>query len=227
MKIEEIPKWNRPRERAKRLGISKLDDRELLAIIIGSGKPNKNALEIADDLLNSFHTLRNMVGMEAKTFEKFYGISEVKALTFAAIFEIQRRVLLEESSEGYQSAEKIFENYSKRIINLSSEDLFIIYYNRGGRFIKESIFRANLEANVTVSVNSIIRECISLNAKKIVMVHNHPSGNVTPSVGDIRSTEMFEAKLKEFGITVIDHIIVTEKAYYSLRKRESGPKIFL
>lgn len=227
MRIGELPKWERPREKARRIGLSKLDDRELLAIIIGSGKPNKNCLEIADDMLNSFHSLRNMVGLEPKTFKEFYGISDVKALTFATVFEIQRRVLLQESEESYESPQRIYENYSKRIINLSDEDLFIIHYNRAGRFIKESIYKANLDSKVSVSVNAIIRECIALNTKKIVMVHNHPSGNALPSESDVRSTELFETKLKEFGISIIDHIIITEKAYYSLRNGEIGPKIFL
>ncbi len=227
MRIGDLPKWERPREKARRIGFSKLDDRELLALIIGSGQPNKNALEIADDLLISFHTFRNMVGLEPKTFEKFYGISGVKALTLASIFEIQRRVLLEKSEENYEGPERIFENYSKRVINLSNEDLFVIHYSRNGRFIKESIYKANLESKISINVNTIIRECISLDTKKIVMVHNHPSGNVLPSEADIRGTEIFEAKLKEFGITLIDHLIVTEKAYYSIRNEEIGPKIFL
>ncbi len=219
MRIKDLPKQSRPREKAIIYGIETLSDEELLAIIIGSGVKNKSAIEIADSLLKTYANLFCLSKAKLVSLKNEFGLSKISALKLEATFEFHRRLL----TSKYQDLSKItsLENIYERYKNLEEHEqelLIVLMLDRYSQILKEKVLYIGTENDVSFNIKEIIIELLQTNTKKFVLVHNHPNGEKTPSEEDILSTSLIAEKTRSLNIKLIDHVIIYKGGYYSFKE---------
>lgn len=220
MKIEEIAKENRPREKAFKDGVESLSNQELLALIIGSGVRGASALEIAGELLSSnFNSLDSLAKMKFESFKSYHGLAKINALKLAAIFELHNRINKEENSEiqTLRSADEVYTKY-KYLENYEQEVLIILLLDGKLKLKKEKLLYKGTYNSFSINVSEVLKELVLGEAKYFILIHNHPDGSKKPSEEDILSTNIIEKSSKNLGIKLVDHIIIFKDGYYSFRK---------
>jgi len=218
MKITDWAVEDRPRERLWNKGPASLSDAELLAILIRSGTRNNSALDLARELLAmAGNSLSQLGRLSAGEIKKIKGMGEAKAVTIAAALELGRRRKLAEAADNPQirSSADVFSIFSPLMEDLSHEEFWILFLNRANRVTgRMKISQGGVSGTVT-DVRIVMKKAIETLASGLIICHNHPSGNTSPSDSDIR----FTLKIKEAGalmdIQLLDHIIVAGKDYYS------------
>jgi len=218
MKITDWAVEDRPRERLWHKGPSSLSDAELLAILIGSGTRNNSALDLARELLAmAGNSLGQLGKLSAGEIRKIKGMGEAKAVIIAAALELGRRRKIAEAVEKPQirSSADVFNIISPVMEDLPHEEFWILFLNRANRVTeKMKISQGGISGTVTDG-RIIMKKAIETLASGLVICHNHPSGNNSPSDSDIRITQ----KIKEAGalmdIQLLDHLIIAGKDYYS------------
>lgn len=218
MKITDWAVEDRPRERLWSKGPSSLSDAELLAILIGSGTRNRSALDLARELLAlAGNSLGDLGKLSAGEIRKIKGLGEARAVTVAAALELGRRRKLSEAAEHPQirSSADVFNIFSPLMEDLPHEEFWILFLNRANRVTgRMKISQGGVSGTVT-DVRIVMKKAIESLASGLVICHNHPSGNNSPSDADIRITQ----KIKEAGalmdIQLLDHLIIAGREYYS------------
>lgn len=218
MKITDWAVEDRPRERLWNKGPSSLSDAELLAILIGSGTRNHSALDLARELLAmAGNSLGDLGKLSAGEIRRIKGMGEAKAVTIAAALELGRRRKMAETSENPQirSSSDVYNIMCPVMEDLPHEEFWILFLNRANRVTgRMKISQGGVSGTVT-DVRIVMKKAIESLASGLVICHNHPSGNNSPSDSDIRITQ----KIKEAGalmdIQLIDHLIIAGKDYYS------------
>lgn len=216
-----IKNWNeddRPREKLATKGRSSLSDAELLAIIMGSGSRNESAVELAKRILKSANNNWNELAKYSITdLCLFKGIGEAKAISIITALEIGRR----RNTQDVLERKKISSSSDAAIIlqqqigDLPNEEFWIMYLNQGNRVIKtEQISRGGI-TQTSVDVRLIFKRSLELMATGIILSHNHPSGNLVPSAADKSITQKIKEGALLLDIQVLDHVIVSQKNYYS------------
>ena len=215
MKLEEIKKEQRPRERLIEKGAKVLTDIELLAIILSFGSKKENVLELSSRLINDYG-LERLLNMNYDELKQIDGIKEAKATKLMACFEIARRSI-KKSNNGIEFIHSIdVVDYIKRDYQFIQNEMYsIIYVDVKGKLLKKLFFESELSYKVSISIRSIVKEGIILNAYGIYMIHNHPSNDVRPSSSDISTTKLVFETLKSIDINLIDHIIIGNDNYFS------------
>lgn len=209
-----------PREKALREGIKSLSDRELMAIIFGTGIQGKNVLELCQDIIcdNNGH-LSQLLSMEpAEIVSRYKGVGIAKALNLLAALELGVRVgadAIKISKPVFSSSRNSFEFMKDVFYNVDHEEFWVVLLNRANHLIKRvRISQGGLAATV-VDARIIIREAILSKASSIILFHNHPSGNLTASAQDIALTKKLKDAANYFDINVLDHLIIHNDRYYS------------
>ncbi len=218
MKITDWAVEDRPRERLWSKGPSSLSDAELLAILIGSGTRNHSALDLARELLAmAGNSLGDLGRLSAGEIRKIKGVGEAKAVTIAAALELGRRRKIAETGENPQirSSSDVYNIMCPVMEDLPHEEFWILFLNRANRVTgRMKISQGGVSGTVT-DVRIVMKKAIESLASGLVICHNHPSGNNSPSDSDIRITQ----KIKEAGalmdIQLLDHLIIAGKDYYS------------
>ncbi|MCD8204847.1 MAG: DNA repair protein RadC [Coprobacillus sp.] len=222
-KISLIPPLLRPREKALRYGISALSDTELVAIIISSGTKNHSALEISETLLGE-GGLTKLGEFEMEDFTRFEGISKVTAVKLSAVYEIARRYnyrLLEADSSD--KIPDLIKKYQRLFKGENQEHLVVITFNRQGGVIRETdLYRGTVE-DVSASPREVLSEALKRNADKFMLIHNHPSGSLSPSHADIHFTELILEQASRLNLHLVDHVIVTDNGYFSFLHTDPLP----
>lgn len=223
-KIKDLPKTARPREKLARASASGLKDKELLAILLGTGYKGKSAIELAKYLLDK-HTLPKLLTMDYKDLVGLKGLGPAKAASFKAAFELCKRGL--QISEGAKltidTAKDVFAQVTD-LCHKKQEHLVALYLSaRNELLAKETITIGILEANL-ISPREVFAEALNNAAASVVLVHNHPSGDQTPSIEDIEITRKFVEAGKVMDIGIFDHIIVSKNGYTSIR--QMNPALF-
>ncbi len=217
--IKDIPRDERPRERLIKYGASSLSNAELLAIILRTGVKGENVLTLAGNLLSKYD-LKKLSKADVSELRKIKGISDAKACQIAACFELGRRasVYRGEEKPRIRSPEEAYSVVS----DLSSEpqEVFaVLLLDIKNRVIKrEKLFRGG-RASSLVEPQEIFRRALLESASRIILVHNHPSGDPEPSSEDINITKRVKEAGELVGIDVLDHIIVGDSGYVSLKER--------
>ena len=216
-----IKNWNeddRPREKLALKGKSSLSDAELLAIIMGSGNRNESAVELGKRILNSAQNNWNeLARYSIQDLSKFKGVGEAKAISIITALEIGRRRNAQEILEkpkitSSQDAATILQ---QQIGDLPTEEFWVMFLNQGNKIIKtEQISRGGI-TQTAVDVRVIFKRALELMATAIILSHNHPSGNLNPSEADKNITRKIKEASKYLDVQILDHIIVTQKEYYS------------
>ena len=218
---QSIKHWNeddRPREKLALKGRSSLSDAELLAIIMGSGNKEESAVQLAQRILGSAQNNWNeLAKYSIQDLCQFKGVGEAKAISIITALEIGRRRNTQDVLERVKitSSNDAAIILQQQIGDLPTEEFWVMFLNQGNKIIKtEQISRGGI-TQTSVDVRIVFKRAIELMATAIILSHNHPSGNLNPSESDKNLTRKFSEAAKYLDIQVLDHIIVTQKDYFS------------
>ena len=216
-----INQWaaeDRPREKMMQKGAEALSDAELLAILIGSGNTEESAVALMQRVLAACNNDLSQLGKwEVRDFSRFKGFGPAKSITIMAALELGKRRKLQERSERttIRSSADIYELFHPLLCDLPTEEFWVLLLNQAAKVIdKVRISRGGID-QTTADVRTILREALLQRAVQIVLIHNHPSGNHSPSHADRSLTELVRKAAQTMNIRLTDHIIVTDGKYYS------------
>jgi DNA repair protein RadC len=218
LKITEWAVEDRPREKLIQKGTSGLTDAELLAILIGSGTRDKSAVDLGRELLGIVNNNLNSLGkLTINDLKKIRGIGPARAVTIAASLELGRRRKLAEAQyiQQIRSSKDVADIFQPLLSDLLHEEFWILFLNRSNKVINRmKLSQGGISGTVT-DVRIIMKQAVECLASGIIVCHNHPSGNLNPSESDSKITQ----KIKEAGnlmdIQLLDHLIISDKDYYS------------
>jgi DNA repair protein RadC len=219
--IRYWPESERPREKLIKNGAAGLTSAELLAILIASGTNRLSALDVARLLLEHFHSLENMADSSLEELQKIEGIGPAKAITLKAAFQISNhrlKELAEKKHHYFKQPNDVAQFFIPEIGYLKQELFAIALLDTSGKFIhKETISRGILNASL-VHPREVFKQAIKRSAAAIILVHNHPSGELQPSQEDINITQQMVQSGQLLNIPVYDHIIIAGEKYISLKE---------
>lgn len=222
LNINEWAEEDRPREKLARMGASHLSPAELLAILIGSGTPKKNAVELMKEILNDCDdSLRKLGRMDIEQLMEYEGIGEAKAITILAACELGKRRENEEAEqlEDMGTAENIYKYINPKLRDLNTEEAWVLLLNTRFKLIKAKKLSAGGYTETAVDVRLIMKEALYTNATAIALIHNHPSGNPHPSRDDDGLTRQVKDACKTMRLHFVDHLIIGSNDYYSYREQ--------
>lgn len=218
LKIKDLQQEDKPRERLKSYGADRLTNRELLAIIINSGSKQFSSIDCANQVLNLVNQLRDLRHLTLSELLSVNGIGEKKALTILAVIELAKRMhsstVLDkiEINEPQDVADYLME----KLRYLKQEHFVALLLNTKNQIIHEqSIFIGSLNMSI-IHPRDLLREAVKHSAASIVIAHNHPSGDPTPSLEDIKTTKRLLYCCDLMGIDLLDHIIIGDGEFISL-----------
>lgn len=209
---------DRPREKLLSKGKQALSDAELIAILISSGSRNESAVELSKRILASINNNLSALGKLSVTdLMKFKGIGEAKAISIITALELGRRRRLEEAMElpKITSSKTVFEIMQPLIGEIATEEFWIVYLNNSNKILHKSQLSSGGLTGTVVDVRLVFKKAVEINSTAIILCHNHPSGNTKPSDADIQLTKKMKLGGETLDVKVLDHLIITEKAYFS------------
>lgn len=219
LNINEWAVEDRPREKMMLHGVGALSDAELLAILIGSGNREETAVELMRRILASCHNDLNELGkMGLEELCTFKGIGDAKAVAILAASELgKRRAFAERSRERttITSSKDIYAYFHPLLCDLSVEECWVLLLNQALKVIDRVRVSTGGLAGTAVDIRLVLREALIRRAPAIALCHNHPSGNTCPSNEDNRLTERLAKSAAVMDIRLIDHLVLTDGAYYS------------
>ncbi|MES2574627.1 MAG: DNA repair protein RadC [Bacteroidota bacterium] len=216
-----ITNWSeddKPREKLMLKGRSILSDAELIAILIGSGNRNESAVDLSKRILASVDNNLNALGkLSISQLMNFKGIGEAKAISIIAAMELGRRRRAEEAVElkKITSSKMIFELMQPIIGELPHEEFWVLYLNNSNKVLSKSQQGKGGITGTVADVRLIFKMAFELGATAIILCHNHPSGNLTPSDADKQLTRKLKVAGDSLDVKVLDHLIVAETKYFS------------
>jgi DNA repair protein RadC len=217
-KITQWPKKERPRERLLQHGPQHLTEAELLGILIGKGTRKRTAIDLGRELLDRYESLKKLFSRSPSELSVVKGIGSAKAATLSAAFELVRRIQSHKDTNkpSFKRSSDVANYYLPLMSDLRKEVFKVLLLNRANRLIKEVLIsEGTLDASI-VHPRDIFREALLEPASGIILIHNHPSGNPTPSEEDLRITKQLVEAGRLLGIKVLDHIILAGESHRSL-----------
>lgn len=208
---------DRPREKMMAKGAGELSSAELLAILIGSGNTDENAVALMQRVLKSVdNDLTRLGRMSLEELQKFSGIGPAKAVTILAACELGNRRATEKQERAVvRSARQVYEYYYSSICDQPTEHCYALMLNQSSHIIKSVLISKGGMTETLVDIRVVLREALLCHATSIILCHNHPSGNVRPSHQDDGLTTRLREAAQLMNIHLIDHVIVTDGSYYS------------
>jgi len=216
-----IKNWSQddqPREKLLNKGKAALSDAELVAILIGSGNREESAVDLSKRILAGVENNLSELGkLSIKQLMNFKGIGEAKAITIMAALELGRRRRSEEALDKKKiiSSVSAFELMQPIIGDLQHEEFWIIYVNNSNKVIQKNQLSKGGITGTLVDVRLVLKNALEVGATGLILAHNHPSGTLKPSEADKQITQKLKAAAQSLDIKVLDHLIITEKAYFS------------
>lgn len=218
--LDAVPATSLPRERMLLYGEKALSDQELLAILLRTGQHPYNVLELAGNLLKTFGGLALLRQATLSELEKIRGIGQVKALEIKALIELGKRIQTQHVAVK-PTIHASYELAHQLIIELKDhkqEHLICIYLDTKNQvLLKKTLFIGSLDQTIA-HPREVFHYAVRYSAARIILVHNHPSGNVLPSKQDLLFTKRVQKCGEMMGIDVLDHLIIGCKQYFSLRE---------
>jgi len=221
IRMNELPTNERPRERLQQSGAASLSNSELLAIILHTGSPSENAISLANRLLAKFEGLSGITRASFSELCNEHGIGQAKVAQLKAALELGRR-----AASAHQEEKTIIhspQDAASLVISemgtLQQEHLRVMILNSKNHLIAiHEVYKGNVKAS-TIRVSELFRSAVRENCPAVIIVHNHPSGDPEPSNDDIIATEHMVKGGKTLDIEVLDHIIVSDHKFISLKER--------
>ncbi|MBR4586579.1 MAG: DNA repair protein RadC [Bacteroidales bacterium] len=219
MKIKDLSAAERPREKMLSRGAGSLSDGELLAVLIGSGTRSESALDLARRLLGlADGQLGTLFNLSPDKLLSQPGIGPGKAACIIAAFELGRRFLQEEASlvrKPLLTARQVYDLLIPRLKGLSYEECWILLLNGRNYLAGKLLVSRGGPDSTVIDTRRIVRHALDKGASSLVLVHNHPSGNPRPGPSDIRQTEALRKGVGALGLTLLDHVVVADDAFFS------------
>lgn len=220
--MKNLPKDNLPRERLIKYGVDRLTDDDLIAILIRTGTKNKSCKMLAMEILSKYKDIHDLKNMTVNRLSSINGLGKVKSLTLLAALELGRRVYEDSDvtpSLSILSSEDAYTYFSKYIKYSKQENLLVIYLDNQKKYITHKIvFKGTINMSV-IHPREIYKEALLEDASNIIIMHNHPSGDLNPSKSDDESTYNIASTGSIMGIPMLDHLIVSTKGYYSYMEK--------
>ena len=216
-----IKNWSQddqPREKLRDKGKLTLSDAELVAILIGSGNRNESAVDLCKRILASVDNNLNALGkVSLKHLMEFNGIGEAKAITITAALELGRRRKFEDAvkQEKITSSRDVYDIMQPVLGELSHEEFWVIYLNNSNKVLQKQQLSKGGITGTLVDVRLVLKQALEVGATALILCHNHPSGTLKASEADKKITQNLKTAGLSLDIKVLDHIIITEKAYFS------------
>ncbi|WP_179345425.1 RadC family protein [Winogradskyella ursingii] len=216
-----IKNWSQddqPREKLRDKGKAVLSDAELVAILIGSGSRDESAVSLCKRILASVDNNLNALGKRSiAQLMEFKGIGEAKAITIAAALELGRRRRLEDGvrQDKIDSSRAVFNVMQPILGELPHEEFWILYLNNSNKIIHKNQLSKGGITGTLVDVRLVLKNALQVGATALILCHNHPSGTLLPSNADKAITKKLKTAAEALDIKILDHLIITEKAYYS------------
>lgn len=225
MKLKELISEDKPREKLLKKGAEYLTDSELLAIILRTGNKSESVTELSNRILKRIGGVKNLKNMTINTLTKIEGIKLGKASSILASFELAKRALKNDEPIKFKNTIDMY-NYIKNDFLYELQEKFIILlFDKQFKLIKKcEVFKGTIDA-VNVYPREIFKEALKENASFIVLAHNHPGGEVMPSIQDDETTKILVKNGQLIGIKVIDHLIVTPNSYFSYYENAKKNKL--
>ncbi len=216
MKLKNYPLEERPREKAFHHGIESLNNIELLALVLRTGNKQESAIELAQRIINEIGGFRYLHDINYYQLIQIKGIKQAKAIEVLAIIEIAKRLdkqpvamsAIKEPRDGY-------ELLKNQLMFEQQEKVIVLCLNSRLEVIKEkNVFIGGNNISI-ISGRELFKEALICGSNRVMVVHNHPSGNPEPSIEDIEATERLYSMAKELDIDVVDHLIIGRSRFYS------------
>lgn len=217
MRIKDISPDNRPRERLESSGASTLSDAELLAIILKTGTKQENVIDMSNRLISKYG-LNKLTSCSLTELQEINGIGPSKACQIIAIFELNKRVS-HSKNEGkpIQTAKDVFDHCAPKLSGLNKECFLVLHLDTKNRVIKTEAVSMGILDSAIIHPREVFQSAIKENAHAIILVHNHPSGDPTPSDEDQQITEQLVEAGNLLGIKVLDHVIIGKGTWNSAK----------
>jgi len=216
--IKNWSQHDQPREKLRDKGKAALSDAELVAILIGSGTKAESAVALSKRILASTdNNLSELGKLSIKQLTAFKGIGEAKAISIIAALELGRRRRGADALERKKitSSVSVFELMQPVIGDLAHEEFWIVYLNNSNKVIQKNQLSKGGITGTLVDVRLALKTALEVSATAIILVHNHPSGTLKPSQADKDLTTKLKTAGQSLDIKVLDHLIITENAYFS------------
>ncbi len=222
MLIKEMPLTERPRERLLKYGSSNLSNEELLAIILKNGTKGVSVKEIALQVLKKVKKLENLKDINIHTFDNIKGLGTVKKIELLALLELGKRIYLESSlldNIKYNNPNLIYQANKSLFIGLKQEYFYVLYLDTKKKLIERKLLFMGTIDKSLIHPREVFKNAYLCSASSFICLHNHPSGDVIPSKADLEVTNALVKIGKLQGIELVDHIIVSDKNYYSFYEK--------
>jgi len=219
--IKKWPEGERPRERLLKYGAHNLSKAHLLAIILRTGGGGKSAIDLAIEILTSFGDLKKIENASPGEFASFKGMGKAKVAQLKAAFELGRRLLEEPHGKGpvFSSGHDVYLYYQQRFKNIKKEVFRCSMLDAKNRIFKDCRISEGTLTNSLIHPREAFRDAIKESAASVIFVHNHPSGDPSPSREDILITERLVNVGDIVGIKVLDHVIIGDEKYTSMMEK--------
>lgn len=222
--INKWPEDERPRERLIKLGASGMSTAHLLAIILRTGSRDMSAIGLARELLLHFGTLKEIEGAASAEFTNIKGMGPAKTAQLKAAFELGRRLLRSRNETSaknpfFKNSREVFEYFRPLFYGLKKERFLCALLDTKNRIFKENVVSEGTLTSSPVHPREVFRDAIKEAAASVLFVHNHPSGDPSPSRDDINITKRLVETGNVVGIKVLDHLIISDGKYLSLMEK--------
>ena len=218
LNLKEWAVEDRPREKMLAHGPRALSDAELIAILIGSGNPEETAVELSRRILHSVGNDLNDLGRKNSDYlTRFKGIGEAKAVNILAAMELgrRRRESAKPGQTGITGSNDVAALFSPLLGDLDHEEFWILLLNRSNKVIDKFMASKGGITGTVIDVRNIMKTAVEKVSTSMILCHNHPSGNLTPSDADLQITRKLKDAGKIMDIQVLDHLIITQQGYFS------------
>ncbi len=219
--IRDVHSADRPRERLIRQGPESLSNQELIAILLRTGTKQESVLHLANRVLTFFEHIQELKNATLEEMMSVKGIGEAKAVQLLAAVELGRRLAQQQTNERFtiRSPKDAASYLMPDMVSLQQEHFVVLFLNVKNQILhKQTIFIGSLNASI-VHPREIFREAVKRSAASIICAHNHPSGNPTPSAEDIDVTKRLLEAGKLMGIELLDHVIIGDHQFISLKEK--------
>lgn len=221
IKIKDVPKAERPRERLLKHGVTKLSNQELVAILLATGTRAESVMDLSNRVLMHFEGLKLLSEATIEELTAIKGIGIAKGVGILATLELGRRIQQYKPAEKYviRSPEDGADYVMESMRSLKQEHLVVLFLNTKNQIMhQQTIFIGSLNASI-VHPREIFREAVKRSAASIICAHNHPSGDPTPSQEDIHVTRRLVEAGKIMGIELLDHLVIGNNTFVSLKEK--------
>jgi DNA repair protein RadC len=222
--VKELPVSERPYEKCERYGAGALSDAELLAVILRTGTKQQRAIDLAVNILNystAYPGLKGLNYLSMKELRKIKGIGRVKAIELHCLTELTRRMSKETLRDSVRltTPQSVADYYMQDMRHLTREQVLLLMFDSKNKLMKDMVVSEGTVNTSIMPTREVFVHALKEEAVNIILLHNHPSGDPTPSAEDIRVTKKLTEAGNLIGISLMDHIIIGDNRYISLKEQ--------